>query len=270
MCELTQAARLLEIEIEPEMAFMQYRTGFRTRAVLATKKGVTHRFQENHERVVVKLYKGQGNETGSLGFQHYHESDFNEINALTDNDRLQQSVSGGVKEDVGPYAVVQHIEGEELAVRLLRADLTKQEASQILRDIMELIWIPLWHSGLRFKDGHPGNFVLTPDMQTVMIDTEQMRKNASELLREPESWTQRDKHQRTQLSRLPRLMKRVVKAANPSVAEARILREIKASLSDSELADSLALLGRPQGSINAALQAMNALFEDLKKKGLIE
>ena len=270
MIEENQAAILLAIENPDTTTFLKFRTGARTRAVMATQEGVAHRFQEKHRRVVVKLYKGKGDTSGSQEYQHYHQRNFQTIRALTENDRVQQSVAGGVMAGVGPYAVVQYIEGEELAIRLERTDLTRQQASQILREILELIWIPLWNGGLRFKDCHAGNFVLTPNMRVVMIDTEQMRKGVSELILTPTNWTQRNKHQEMGLKRLHGLIKRVVEATGSSVKSAAMLRQIKASLNNSGLAGTLALLGKHDGSIEAALRASNILFNDLTDKGLIE
>lgn len=270
MIEHEQAAKLLAIKDLKTSAFTNFRAGARTRAVIATHDGVAHRFREDHESVVVKLYKGPGTSSGSLGYQHYHNRDFHNINALMGNNHLQKSIAGGVMEGVGPYAVVQHIKGEELAVRLKRATITKKEATRILRDIIELIWIPLWHEGLRFKDSHPGNFVLTADTRVVMIDTEQMRKGTRELLQTPTDWSQRNKHQEMGLRRVPGLIKRVVETTPSELRSATMLRQIKASLDESGLPETLGLLGKPDGSVEAALQASNTMFNNLTELGLIE
>ena len=270
MKEQQEAARLLAIEDVNPDTFQSFRTGARTRAVLANKEGTTHHFNDMHPRVVVKLYKGSGKSKGSEEYQKYHQNSFLAISALTGNIRIQQSIAGGLKACVGPYAVVQYIEGEELAIRLDRADLSKQQATKILRDILEEIWIPLWNGGLRFKDCHAGNFVLTPEMRVVMIDTEQMRKGASELISTPTDWTQRDKHEEMGLKRLPGLIKRVVEATGSDVKSAPMLRQTRASILDSGLPEALSLLGKQGGSAEDATQASTVLLKDLANKGLIE
>ena len=268
LCEI-QVARILNIDTIDDNTFVRYAAGMHSRAVMATGKDVPHRLFEKHGRVVVKLYPGAGTRAGSLRFQNYHESDFHGIQALTANDRLQQSIEGGVFVDVGPYSIVQHIEGESLVERLELTDLSKQAAARILREIIELIWIPLWDSGLRFKDCHPGNFVLTPDMRVVMIDSEQMRIGASELLSTPTCWTKRNRHEEIGLGRLPGLIQRVIEATGSDIARAPLSRLIRTSLLDSGLSESLALLGKSR-STDSALQASALLLDDFTDKDLIE
>lgn len=263
-----QAARLLAIDNVNSDTFLNFRKGARTRAVMATRDGVAHGRVDTDRQVVVKLYKGTGKTDGSRQYQKYHQCDFQSIAALSGNTYIQQSISGGLKANVGPFAILQYIEGEELAIRLDRADLTKPQATTILRDIIDNIWIPLWHGGMRFKDCHAGNFVLKSNLQVVMIDTEQMRKGAAELLATPEVWTQRDKHQAMGLRRLPGLMRRVIEATRPDITSGKLLSSIKESLDDTDLTEKLALLGK-QGLAEEAIRASDTLLRKLVEKGLI-
>ena len=52
--------RLLQISSAIEQPFQVFRSGARTRAVLATKAGVGHRLSQRYDQVLVKLYKGDG------------------------------------------------------------------------------------------------------------------------------------------------------------------------------------------------------------------
>ena len=59
---------------------------------------------------------------------------------------------------------------------------------------------------------------------------------------------------------LPRLLKRVVKTANPAIAKARILRDVKASLNGPWPGTSLELPGRPTGSAKSAIKPSDVNF----------
>jgi hypothetical protein len=267
---MRDVTRILGIQDDGNIILQEFRTGVRTRAVVATGQGVHHRYYDTFEQVVVKLYKGKGDTAGSREYQVYHATDFHQITALSETALIQKSIAGGVFNGVGPYAVVEFIEGEELAERLQRADLNAQQALLILEDILGEIWIPLWHAGLRFKDCHPGNFVLTPAGKTVMIDTEQMRKDASELLHRPGEWSQRDRHEQQGLRRLPGLVQTIVCAAQPALKKATALRTIKMALESSQFHQTLAALGRSQASDAPARQALNLFMASLQDQGLLQ
>ena len=269
MNEEAQAAQLLGIVSNDESPFIRYRNGARTRAVLATQPGITHRFSDQHPQVVAKLYKGKGDTAGSRAYQQYHSASFHSIDTLVNSAHIQQSLTAGVIEGIGPYAVLQFVEGGELAEILERRDLDAAQASRIVQDILVEIWIPLWHAGLRFKDCHPGNYVLTPGCRVVMIDTEQMRKDAEELLNEPDNWMQRNKHQEAGLSRLPRLVSRVINATRPDASEAAVLRNVKSKLKSSNLTEALRSLGRAGGAVQQAERAVSHLLGDLREKGYL-
>lgn len=266
----SQLNKLLGIDEDAHRDYEEFRTGARTRAVVATPPAVAHRFSARSGRVIVKLYKGDGTSEGSKQYQDYHQNWFGRIEALTGNRHVQQSLEGGVNRMLGPYAVLEFIEGEELAIALEAAELTKAGAGQILRDILLETWIPLWAAGLRFKDCHPGNFVLTPAGRTVMIDTEQMRKDTDELLHRPQTWQQREQHQAQGLKRLPRLVQRVISATGASRSDSAVLRVVNQALAETGLPQVLAGLGRTEHGTQDAQEAAAAFLERLSREGLIE
>lgn len=266
----SQLNNLLDIDEVGRPSYEEFRTGARTRAVVATLPDVAHRFSARSGRVITKLYKGDGTSAGSKQYQDYHRSWFGRIEALIGNRHVQQSLEGGVDRTIGPYAVLEFIEGEELAVVLEAVELTKAGAGQILRDILLEIWIPLWAAGLRFKDCHPGNFVLTPEGRTIMIDTEQMRKDADELLHRPQTWEQRDQHQAQGLKRLPRLVQRVISATGVSQSDSGVLRTVNQALTETGLPQALAGLGHTEHGTQGAQDAAAAFLEHLAREGLIE
>ena len=263
-----EARRLLQIPSSVKQPFEAFRTGARTRAVLATQPGVSHRLADLQDRVLVKLYKGPGSTSGSKQYQDYHQRWFHRLPALLTNEHVQQSLEAGVKPGAGPYALLQYVEGEELAVLLDQAQIARNQARQIIQDILSEIWIPLWAEGLRFKDCHPGNFMVRPDGRVVMIDTEQMRKDLDELLHSPNDWTQRDKHERSGLSRLPGLLQRIILATNRRHRKAVVLREVKSTLASTGLPELLRVLGR-RGDRQACVDGVADLLAEFRQKGLV-
>jgi hypothetical protein len=263
------AARLLSV-VPPDLGnFVPFRTGARTRAVLATAPRVVHRFADEAPQVVAKLYKGEGTSSGAIAYQDYHRDWFHKLQALTSNPYVQRSLEGGRMPGVGPYAVLEFVPGIELSEVLDTATLDAASARSIVTDVLREIWIPLWDAGLRFKDCHPGNFVYRPDGATVMIDTEQMRKDADELLHRPQSWTQRDRHEAQGLARLPKLLQRIISATGPGRGESAVLRDVRAALDATELPDRLAGLGRVPGAGPAAMTAVDDLLGRLTQTGLL-
>lgn len=266
---IDEAARLLGVRQPTAASFVHFRTGARTRAVLATAPGVVHRFAQSAEQVVAKLYKGAGTSPGSIEYQTYHQDWFHAVGALISNAHVQKSLEGGLRPGVGPYAVLEFVPGTELAEILATGQLDRTAARRILTDLLQEIWIPLWDGGLRFKDCHPGNFVYRPDGATVMIDTEQMRKDADELLHRPGSWAQRDKHQAQGVARLPKLLQRIVSATGPGQGDSAVLRSVRSALDDSSLVPALSGLGRTPGAIGAAMSAVDDLLQRLTRQGLL-
>jgi hypothetical protein len=216
----------------------------------------------------VKLYKGSGTSAGSKQYQDYHQHWFHQLPALTTNGHVQQSLESGVKPGVGPYALLQYVEGEELAVLLDQVKISRKQVRQIIQDILSEIWIPLWAEGLRFKDCHPGNFVVRPDGRVVMIDTEQMRKDLDERLHRPDDWTQRDKHERSGLSRLPGLLQRIILATDERHRKAAVLRDVKSALASTGLPERLYVLGRG-GDRQACVDGVADLLSEFRKKELV-
>ena len=259
---------ILQIPANQNVPFEVFRTGARTRAVLATRPGILHRLADRQERVLLKLYKGDGSTAGSVQYQDYHQRDFHRFAPLTSNSHVQQSLEGGVHPGVGPYAVLQFVEGQELAVLLEESTITSHQARQIIEDILLEIWIPLWTEGLRFKDCHPGNFVVTAQDRVVMTDTEQMRKDLDERLHRPSEWTQRDKHERAGLSRLPGLLQRIILGASRGLSKAGVLRDVKSALASTGLPDCLHHLGRG-GARGTCVNGVSALLLQLRNMGLI-
>ena len=260
-----EARRLLRISSGVAQPFEAFRTGARTRAVLATQPGVAHRLANRQDRVLVKLYKGPGISVGSKQYQDYHQRWFHQFLGLTANDHVQQSLEAGVNPGVGPYALLAFVEGEELAVLLERTRISRKQAGQIIRGILLEIWIPLWAAGLRFKDCHPGNFVVRLDGRVVMIDTEQMRKDLDERLQRPNDWTQRDKHERSGLSRLPGLLQRIILATDAQHRKTAVLREVKSTLTSVGLPELLRTLGRG-GDVQACVDGVTDLLSEFRKK----
>jgi hypothetical protein len=216
----------------------------------------------------VKLYKGPGTSAGSKQYQDYHQRWFHLFPKLMTNEYVQQSLEAGVKVGVGPYALLQFVEGEELTVQLEQVRIARSQARQIIQDILSEIWIPLWAEGLRFKDCHPGNFVVSPDGRVVMIDTEQMRKDLEERLHRPDDWTQRDKHEKSGLSRLPGLLQRIILATDERHRKAAVLREVKSTLASTGLPEFLHALGRG-GDRQACVDGVADLLAEFKQKGLV-
>ena len=169
----------------------------------------------------------------------------------------------------GPYAVVQYIEGREISVALEDGTIDRDTAAVVLKDILNEIWRPIWNASLRFQDCHPGNFILTPTGRAVMIDTEQMRKDAQEYLSDRNTWTQRTQHEISGLKRLPALIQRIILAANPAVAKSPLLREIKQLLTKTDLDNTFRPLGRQNTSSQAAEDSTASLLSSLNEKGLI-
>ena len=263
-----EGKEILQISANEKTPFEVFRTGARTRAVLATRPGISHRLAQRQDRVLVKLYKGNGATTGSRQYQDYHQRDFHLFESLTSNSHVQQSLEAGVKPGVGPYALLEFVEGEELAVLLGRARISQNQARQIIRDILLEIWVPLWAEGLRFKDCHPGNFVVQPNGRVVMIDTEQMRKDLDERLHRPDDWSQRDKHEKSGLSRLPGLLQRIILATDERHRKATVLREVKSILASTGLPGLLHSLGRG-GDRQACVGGVADLLAEFRQKGLV-
>jgi hypothetical protein len=266
---IDEAGRLLGVREPTAASFIHFRNGARTRAVLATAPGIAHRFVDRAPQVVAKLYKGAGTTPGSIEYQAYHRDWFHAVDALMFNAHVQKSLEGGLRPGVGPYAVLEFVPGTELSDILAAGQLDRAAARRIVTDVLQEIWIPLWQGGLRFKDCHPGNFVYRPDGATVMIDTEQMRKDADELLHRPGSWSQRDKHQAQGVARLPKLLQRIVSATGPGQGDSAVLRSARSALDDSSLVPALSGLGRTPGAIGVAMAAVDGLLQRLTRQGFL-
>ena len=271
------AKHLLGIADTTAATFVHFRTGFRTRAVLALRDTIDHKHANKSALVTVKLYRGKGTTVGSKEYQDYHETQFAEVTALR-HPHIQQSLAGGVATHVGPYSIMQYVPGEELRPLLEQQQFTASEAKSFISQILSEIWIPLWSAGLRFKDCHPGNFVLTPEKKVVMIDTEQMRKDVNELLNHPSTWTQRDKHEASGLKRLAGLLTLIVMSAHADSREGTVKRHIKEAMAKTGLLDKLKVLGRDtiaaespaESPADRAKQAVGKTIELIKMQGYLK
>ena len=106
-----------------------------------------------------------------------------------------------------------------------------------------------------------------------MIDTEQMRKDVDELLNQPLSWTQRNKHEESGLKRLAGLMTRIILSAHVDASEAKVKRIVKDALHKSGLLQELGSLGRENDSTelsaDQARQAAKKTIESIKLQGYL-
>lgn len=257
------AAAILGVAEPPpiEASLMMLGAGMRTRAVICPRANTTHRFGEGVS-VVVKLYKGRGNASAAETFRRFHGALFPALPQSVRALPIQTSIEAGMAPAAVPYAVLEYIPGVPLRALLEDANLRSDAAQRLLRELLCGLWIPIWAAGLRFKDCHPGNFIRRPDGVLAMIDTEQMRHDATELLSTPHRWTQRDRHESSGLRRLPGLLERVSMATSCSLTLAARRRTLKALLARVELQPCLAALGR-SGSGDAEVLAAESAVERL-------
>ena len=234
--------------VEPSLAdsFVELRRGARTIGLFATPPGVGHTFGEGRQ-VLVKIYKGDGSTSGNEQYRTYHGTHFQKVSALMENPYIQKSLTAGIYRrggSVHPYAVLEYIPGTELADLIEEGKMDFPTVCRIIEKILLEIWIPIWGAGLRFKDCHPGNFILGADGHVYMIDTEQIRKDAAELLRTPAIWKQRDRHEELGIQRLPGLLTRLICAARPDCKEGAVDRKVRGLLAKLGLPELLKGLGR--------------------------
>ncbi|MEE4382805.1 MAG: hypothetical protein V2J02_12470 [Pseudomonadales bacterium] len=255
------AAALLGVPVEDAGRLQPLRQGLRSRALFVTPEGLEHRFRARSHRVVVKLYKGDGRSEGSLGYQRFHGHDFARVPELAGHPRIQKSLEGGRDPVAGPYAVLGYIAGEELGVHL-EAGVPQRFLRRALHAVLVDLWIPLWDAGLRFKDCHPGNFIVGTDGELHLIDAEQMRKSVAEHLGGC-GWSVRYRHEAQALRRLPGLLERLVAAAPQGRGVKGLRRQLKAQLVALSLPERLAELGRGGAGPEAALRATDQLIERL-------
>lgn len=254
------ATEILGIDLSQENGLIELRRGARTIGLFATPPGVGHAFGGGRQ-VLVKIYKGDGRTSGNEQYRTYHGSHFQKVPALMENPYIQKSLAAGIYRrggSVHPYAVLEYIPGTELADLIEEAKMEFPAACRIIEKILLEIWIPIWGAGLRFKDCHPGNFILGADGHVYMIDTEQIRKDAAELLLTPAIWKQRDLHEELGIQRLPGLITRLIRAARPNCKEGTVDREVRGHLAEVGLPDLLKGLGRvdSRGEARAATRVL--------------
>lgn len=261
------AAEILGVDPSRADSLVELRRGARTIGLYATPPGVGHAFGEGRQ-VLVKIYKGDGSTSGNEQYRTYHGSHFQKVPALMGNPYIQKSLAAGIYRrggSVHPYAVLEYIPGTELADLIEEAQVDFPAACRIIEKILLEIWIPIWGTGLRFKDCHPGNFILGADGHVYMIDTEQIRKDAAELLLTTAIWKQRDRHEELGIQRLPGLITRLIRAARPDCKEGAVDREMRRVLGEARLLELLKELGRG-GSSRATVKAVKALMEGIVRR----
>lgn len=233
--------------------------GARSIALIQPDIGVPTRFSDHHgHHVLVKLFKGRGKPGRAGDFLHYHGQSFSQIKALIENGHLQQSLDAGSTPQNTHYAILACVEGM-LFREYLSGSHTEQEVKSLLEDLFCRIWIPLWAAGLRFKDCHPGNFMVSDSVQLVMIDTEQMRKDAVELLTEPDVWKQRDRHEDSGLRKIPKLLEN----CSQSYGRKRSASQLKKWEWYEALCMQLRQLGRGDDSTDAAKSCARKMIQAL-------
>ena len=240
------ATEILGIDPSRADSLIELRRGARTIGLFATPPGVGHAFGEGRQ-VLVKIYKGDGSTSGNEQYRTYHGSHFQKVPALMGNHYIQKSLAAGIYRrggSVHPYAVLEYIPGTELADLIEEGKMDFPTVCRIIEKILLEILIPIWGAGLRFKDCHPGNFILGADGHIYMIDTEQIRKDAAELLLTPAIWKQRDRHEELGIQRLPGLITRLIRAARPDSKEGAVDREVRRLLVEAGLPELLKGLGR--------------------------
>ncbi len=261
------AIEILGLDSTLADGLIELRRGARTIGLFATPPDIGHAFGGGRQ-VLVKIYKGDGSTSGNEQYRTYHGSQFQRVPALMENPYIQKSLAAGIYRHGGsvhPYAVLEYIPGTELADLIEEAKMDFPAVCRIIEKILLEIWIPIWGAGLRFKDCHPGNFILGADGNVYMIDTEQIRKDAAELLLTPAIWKQRDRHEELGIQRLPGLITRLIRAARPDCKEGAVDREVRGLLEEARLSERLKGLGRG-GLINAVGGAEKLLMDRIKRQ----
>lgn len=261
------AADILGVDGSRAGELIELRKGARTIGLYATPPGMVHTFGAG-KQVMVKIYKGDGSTAGNEQYRTYHGSHFQKVPALMENPHIQKSLAAGIYRrgaSAHPYAVLEYIPGTELADLIEEAKMDFPAVCRIIEKILLEIWIPIWGAGLRFKDCHPGNFILGAAGQVYMIDAEQIRKDVAEWLLTPDVWKQRNRHEELGISRLPGLIVRLIRAAKPDCKEGTVDREVRELLGEASLTEKLKILGRGD-SFNGAVSAAQILMDAIAGK----
>ena len=261
------AADILGVDAANAGDLVELRRGARTIGLFATPPGMGHAFGAG-KQVLVKIYKGDGSTIGNEQYRTYHGSHFRQVSALMENSYIQKSLAAGIYRQGGalhPYAILEYIPGAELADLIEGGGMVFPAACRMIEKILLDIWIPIWGAGMRFKDCHLGNFILGSDGYVYMIDTEQIRKDVAEWLLTPDVWKQRNRHEELGISRLPRLIVRLIRAAKPDCKEGTVDREVRELLGEAFLTEKLKNLGREDSS-NGAVSAAQILLDAIVGK----
>lgn len=258
----TVAANILGINPVDANQLIELRHGARTRTLFATPSGLRHNFSGRAFRVVVKLYKGDWSTAGGKEYLAYHADHFHRVPALHQSPSIQKSLTAGIHRAPGgffPYALLEYIAGDELADLIEAGGMDPGRAAAIMKQILFNIWIPLWDGGLRFKDCHPGNFIIGPGDRAHMIDTEQIRKDAAELLATPNDWRKRQAHEELGIARLPGLLSRIKASTGSETSESSAKNAIKSAIKSTDLNARLSALSRGGNRADAEKAARELL-----------
>lgn len=262
LAELEQtAAEVLQVPINQRATTWGLSLGYgmRTKTLIATHRGVDHRYVYANPQVVAKLYRGPATD-----FVAFHDADTRYLTDVLGRPEFQLSIAGGVLPTGEGFAILEYVEGQTLKSWLGEKDrCNTAEPIDVIRELFYSIWIPVWNSGLRFKDCHSGNFIVKSFVpRLVMIDCEQMRKSAAEFLRDKDNWKQRDAHEASALRRLPNLIESFSLSWKPEQNKASLKRLIRAALQRSELNVHLSALGRTSNDTTGpARQAIEEFIE---------
>lgn len=253
--ELHALRSVLGIELQSLEGWRDLRCGARTRRVLKVPPGLQHRWAGRQDELVVKLYKSPLDRPPAAGTQAYldfHRDAFPREPSLMGNPSVQQSLAAGFTRGLGPWAVLSWVEGEELRDCCEEGRLAPEQARAVLEQLLLRIFVPLWAAGLRFKDCHPGNFIVPGSgPAVVMIDTDQLRKGTFEKQASPTAWQQRTRHEQSGLKRLPGLVCKVALGAGVKLSTTKAKRMVQ----DCGVSTALAGLGRPGGTAPAEAEA---------------
>lgn len=179
----TKAADILGLR-SGEISLLSTR-GYNSVALLKTSAGSIHKYAGFPE-AVVKIFRRDCPRERFAKIARWHNEDFGKFPILKSKN-FQQSLGAGEYVDkfgkVYFYAVMEYIPGTLLQDFVdLELPLDGSLAKSIINQLFHSIIIPAWNCGLTFSDIQGRNFVLRGDGILAMLDTEQMRHSATEML----------------------------------------------------------------------------------------
>ncbi len=255
--------------------------GFNSLALLKTSSDAAHKYPEYPE-VVVKFLRRDCPKERFDEIARWHNENFGKFPVLK-SIRFQQSLEAGIYTDkYGKtyfYSVVEYICGTVLQDFIdLAVPLNKSLCKSIVVQLFESIIIPAWACGLTFPDIQGRNFILRNSGNLSMLDTEQMRRSAAEILAKKNSRIAREMQahlafhsapEKTDFNGpLPRLLKNLLFAAffpdsqTPGEIKAKIMPAVRKLISDRGLADML-MCGRRDILQSQTSESLERFLESL-------